>query len=271
MKPLTRLERALGGLAIPDLTVYLVFAQTITFVFCFSRQDFAAKLMLEPALVLQGEYWRLFTFAIMPPMTNPIFAFFALYFFYMMGTALEAEWGEFRYNLYLLIAYLMTIAAAFGGYYLGHGDPNSPSAAATNAFIGGSVFLAFAWLYPDYKILLFFILPVAVKWLALAQVIFSVLALLSGGWVTRMVVLASYVNFLLFFGVEVFQWLMPGTHRAMKKATKATKDAAAPAFHTCAICGKTDKTHPTLEFRYCPECTGTPAYCMEHFVGHTHR
>ena len=83
-------------------------------------------------------------------MTNRIFAFFAWYLFYLMGNALEGHWGAFRYNLFLLIGYLVTVAVAF--LY--------PYAAATNIFIGGSVFLAFAYLYPDFQLYIFFIIPV---------------------------------------------------------------------------------------------------------------
>ena len=39
---------------------------------------------------------------------------------------------------------------------------------------------------------------------------------------------------------------------------------------TCTICGKTDTSHPDLEFRYCSRCQGYHCYCQEHISNHTH-
>ena len=96
------------------------------------------------------------TFVGEPPTTNLLFAFFFWYLFYLMGTVLESTWGAFRYNVYLLVGWAATVAVAFL-------QPNAP---ASISFLQASVFLAFAYLYPDFQILLFFILPVKVKWLA---------------------------------------------------------------------------------------------------------
>src|SRR4029077_2272748 len=115
-----------------------------------------------PEAVGWGEWWRLVSFLFTPPSGNPLLAIFALYFLWFMGGALEAQWGAFRYNVYVLIGYAMTVAAAFA----------FPYGAATNGYITGSIFLAFAYLFPDFQILLFFILPVKVKWLALITWLF---------------------------------------------------------------------------------------------------
>ena len=58
-------------------------------------------MMLVPEAVVAGDWWRVFTFLFVPPATNPIFAFFGWYLFYLMGSTLEAQWGAFRYNIYL--------------------------------------------------------------------------------------------------------------------------------------------------------------------------
>jgi len=135
-----KLERKLRRLAIPNVTVYLILGQVLFFIFVLSGRFILDRVVLIPVRVLAGEWWRLITFLFIPPLTNPIFAFFAWYLFYLMGSALEGRWGAFRYNLFLLIGYIVTVAVTF----------LFPYSAATNIFIGGSVFLAFAYLYPDF-------------------------------------------------------------------------------------------------------------------------
>ena len=146
MSLLNNLERKFRRCAISNITLYLILGQALFFVFDLSGRFILDQAVLIPALVLGGEWWRLITFLFIPPMTNPIFAFFAWYLFYLMGNALEGHWGAFRYNLFLLIGYLVTVAVAF--LY--------PYAAATNIFIGGSVFLAFAYLLSRLPTLYFF-------------------------------------------------------------------------------------------------------------------
>ena len=40
--------------------------------------------------------------------------------------------------------------------------------------------------------------------------------------------------------------------------------------HKCCICGRTDVSHPDLEFRYCSRCKGYHCYCEDHISNHTH-
>src|SRR5512135_659465 len=189
MSLLNKLERKLRRYAVPNVTLYLIIGQALFFLFAISGRFILERVVLIPDRVMMGEWWRLITFLFIPPLTNPIFAFFAWYLFYLMGSALEGHWGAFRYNLFLLIGYLVTVAAAF----------LFPWSAATNLFIGGSVFLAFAYLYPEFEILIFFILPVKIKWLALLTWIGYGYQLIAGSWGTRLQVLASVSNFLIFF------------------------------------------------------------------------
>jgi hypothetical protein len=143
-----------------------------------------------------------------------------------------------------------------------------PEMPATNAFVMGSVFLAFAHLYPDFQILLFFLLPIRIKWLALLMWLGYAWVLLFGSWPGRLLVLASVANFLLFFGQGL--WLtMRSANRRMLLQARSLAQPDKP-FHTCAACGITDRTHPHAEFRYCPQCAGTPGYCIEHIANHTH-
>jgi hypothetical protein len=255
---LDKLERRFGRYAIHNVTLYIVIGQAFLFLFSMSGQMDISRALLIPQRVLEGEWWRLFTFPFIPPASNLFFIFFALYMFHMMGGALEGHWGAFRYNVFLLTGFAATVTVSF----------LFPSYPASNIFLGGSIFLAFAALYPDFQIYIFFILPVKIKWLALITWIGYGLSILSGSWATRVLVVASISNFLLFFGRDIWWRMKTGKKKMAEQARSfsGTHDA----FHRCASCAKTDLTHPAMEFRYCPDCGGL-GYCMDHIDKHEHR
>ncbi len=255
---LNKLERRLRRFAVPNVTLFIIGCQVLTYGVGQARPESLDILRLIPRQVLAGEVWRLATFLVEPPQTNLIFACFFWYLFYLTGTALEAQWGAFRYNVFLLIGYVATVAAAF----------LTPEVAATNSFVQLTVFLAFAQLYPDFVINLFMILPIKIKWLALLQWIGYLVAFSTGDWSTRAAVAASVVNFFVFFGRDVVERIQGGRRRRAWQ-TKVVVDKEKP-FHRCLVCGITDKSHPQMEFRYCSQCAGACGYCSEHIRNHDH-
>ena len=63
----------------------------------------------EPRWTDRRARWRLLTIAVHPAgHESPVRAMF-FYFFFMVGTTLEAQWGTFRYNLFFLIGYVATV------------------------------------------------------------------------------------------------------------------------------------------------------------------
>lgn len=265
MSVLSWMERRLGWLAIPNLTLYLVLFQGLSFILLASKPEFINTLVLDPVMVIQGQWWRLLMFLFIPPTDSFIWIIFALLAFHMMGTALEQEWGSFRYNVYILIGWLMTVATSFLPMAFG-----LPTTDSTNFYIATSVFLAFAFLFPDFTFLVFFILPVKAKWLAVITWLFYGFMLVDGDWMDRAAILAAVLNFLIFFGADLTRMIFQRGKRAQRKF-KEMKDAPDPeaAFHRCEVCGRTDKTNPELEFRYCPLCGGK-GYCMDHIATHQH-
>jgi hypothetical protein len=252
-----RLERRLQRYAIPDLTRILVAGQVLFFVAGRLGVPVFERFSFVPELALAGEWWRFATFLFIPPQTNPLFAAFAWYVFYLMGGTLEGHWGAWRYDLFILVGTVFTVAAAL----------LAPGLPATNVFIGGSVFLAFAFLYPEFEFLLFFFLPVKVKWLALLTWLGYAVQFLGGSWQTRLFVLASVGNFLIFFGKELLWRAKNGKRRVAALAKEVSRKKE--AFHRCAACGITDLSHPTMDFRYCPQCGGL-GYCRDHLPTHQH-
>ncbi|HEX4053646.1 MAG TPA: hypothetical protein VHX86_05225 [Tepidisphaeraceae bacterium] len=260
MKLINRLERRFGAYAIPNLTPYLILFQGFTFFISLTKPDYVMKLVLSHDQLFAGQWWRLLTLLIVPPPMHPVFIIFYLFIYYFIGTALEARWGAFRYDLYLLIGYVATVLVVL-----------IPGAIVTNFYLMESVFLAFAWLYPDFEFLLFLILPVKVKWLALIGWAFYVWALLTGNWATKAEVAAGAINFLLFFHSDLIDGIRSSRRRFKGGMAHAQARDAKPPMHVCAECGVTDQSDKKMEFRYCPLCTGTPAYCINHINNHKHR
>ena len=272
MSFMSQLERRFRRYAIPNLTGTIVICQVTCYILqSFGNPEFVDLLLLKPRAILQGEVWRLFTFVCVPPRINFFFAFFYFYLFYMMGTALEHQWGAFRYNLFLLIAYVANVGVALGTAFFAPADSTLES-----YFIYGTIFLAFAYLFPEFEFLIFLILPIKVKWLALFTWIgyglsfFNGLANFSaGGWVLSLSVLASVSNFICFFGRDIYRRL----YYAQRKASwnsRVTNRKREPR-HQCAVCGVTDLIDPRMDFRYCTKCEGTPGYCSQHIHNHVHK
>ena len=195
MKWLDRLDRKIGRFAIPHVMYLLSGIMLAVYLagFLFPDWNLEALLYLDRELVAQGEAWRLITFIFLPPSTSPIWILFSLYFYCLIGNSLESQWGSFKFNVFYLVGILGTILAAF------------ITGSATNAFLNLSLFLAFAALYPNFEVLIFFILPIKVKSLALLDIIFFIFQLISGTWAVRAAIIASLLNVLLFFGWDFFK------------------------------------------------------------------
>ena len=261
MALLNRLERIFGRLAVPNISLYLVVGQVAFWGLALLGGFDPERLKLLPWAVRGGEVWRLFTFLLVPPNSSPLFIAFAWYLFFLMGGALEEYWGVFRYNLFLFTGWLLTVVVAFfvPGYY------------ASNLFLAGSVFLAFAFLNPDFEMMIFFILPLKIKWLALLQWLLYGFTLATGNWSARLGVLAAVGNFLLFFGSDLVQLVKTGRRRMETQARRRSELRDEPEYrHRCHTCGKTNVTHPAMDFRYCSKCSGDECYCQEHIFNHEH-
>ncbi len=185
-----RLDRMLPGFGIPNLALYLIGAQICGFFLMLADPSKVGLLVLDPYSVLHGEVWRLVTFLAVPLSTDAIWMVLILYFLYFIINALEQEWGEFRTTLYVMVAIVFTIAFSFI-FQVPIFDIRE---------FQSTLFLAVATIAPEYQILLFFILPVKMKWLAWLTVAYLVWMLIVGSTLTRLYLLTMYANYLLFFG-----------------------------------------------------------------------
>lgn len=258
MKFLDRLDRIVRPIAIPNLTVIIIIGQVMMTIVGGANNQMLGRAALVWSNVLQGEVWRLITFLFLPPPMHPIWLFFFLYIFYIFGTALEHYWGYVRYNTFLWLGAVLTIAAA----------GVTPDQPVSGAFLEGTVFLAFATYNPYFELRLFFILPIQIRWLAYLQGIGYAFAMLAGDMATRLTVLASVGNYLIFFAPALFARVRNARRKMEWNARQYTPSRSAR--HTCTTCGIDSNTHPNMDFRYCSKCDGQHAYCEDHLRNHEH-
>lgn len=190
---LNNLERKLTRFRVPPFYQYIAFAMSGIYLLDLFFPSFflISKLSLISSLIFRGEVWRLFTFLIIPPGGSILQTALTLYFFYFVGTALENRWGARRFLVFYAVG---ALAAIIAGLLTGFG---------TNQFLNLSLFFAFAITYPDFQILLFFVLPIKVKWLALLNALYYVYTFVQGGLTIRISLLFSLLNIILFFGGDL--------------------------------------------------------------------
>ncbi len=171
-KLLARLERRFGRHAPEGIILWIVGISGALHLLVFARPQTLYLLWLDPEAVLRGEAWRVITFLFAPtgPVTGMglVWTILGLWFLHTMGSALEAQWGSFRFDVFFLLGALGTLAV---GFLFGP---------VSGTFVAEALLIAFAIEFPDYEVLLL-ILPVKVKYLG----ILSGALMMRGAGVTR--------------------------------------------------------------------------------------
>jgi len=176
------------------ITATILAFYALSLVLIVQEQSLYALLVFDRWLILDGEFWRIITFLLVPPnLGTPIWVLLSLFVAYRIGTNLEYVWGKTLFTLYLLFG---IIGAIIAGFIAGFG---------TTTFIFSSLILAFCYMNPHTTFLLFFILPLKAKHIALITWIAYAWAFIQGGAVQRMAIVFSLINFFLFFGPDVWR------------------------------------------------------------------
>jgi membrane associated rhomboid family serine protease len=270
---LNKLEKKFGRYAIHNLTLYLIGGYIIGYGIYSLLPNLLGWLTLEPGLILSGQVWRIISWILVPPSGNMITILIMMLFYYSLGTALERTWGAFRYNVYIFSGILFTVIGAFI-LYLVTGGLLGLGFYFSTYYINMSIFLAFAVSNPNMEILLYFILPIKIKWMALVYAAFILYDLVRGNMVTRVAIIASLLNFIVFFfssrNTKPYTPKERARKAAFKKQSRPHMTYQNGARHRCAVCGRTELDDPTLEFRFCSKCKGNYEYCQEHLFTHKH-
>lgn len=212
MNYLNKLERKIGKYAIPNLSLWLVVTYALGYLMMYMTPGIISYLMLEPAMVLRGQVWRLVTWVLIPPSTGNIFFYIIMIMlYYSLGTALERTWGTFRFNVYIFGGMIFTVIGAFvaygflsvtGGLTIGIGYY------VTTYYINMAIFLAFAVCFPNMQILLWFIIPVRMKWMAYVYAALTIYDFVTTGAVGRISIAAALFELPDF--LSVYQKLSKG-------------------------------------------------------------
>ena len=199
-KWLYRMQYKYSRYGIENLMMYV----TVTMLAVFLAESLlqipaSIYLSFDRSLIFKGQVWRLLSFIFEPPNSTPLFMLFALYMYYFFGGSLENEWGTFSFNIYYALG---VIGAIIGGLITGY---------TGNAYLNLSLMLAFAQLFPDMELRLFFLIPVKIKYIGYATWIIYAIALLSSlinlDWPEALAIIMALVNFFIFFGNDFIRRL----------------------------------------------------------------
>ena len=297
---INKLERKFGKYAIRGLMKYLMLLYGVgLLVFFLSPGFYAEWLTLDVEKVFfHGQVWRLVTFLIQPieQETQLIFVLISMYLYYFIGNMLEMKWGAFRFNLFYFSGILLTILGSIITYFMyylivGVGI----SVGASLEYINLAMFFSFAVEFSEVQLLLFFLIPVKVKYLGIfygAYYVyqFAKVYIYLGPQAFLMVAipfLVGIANFLIFWFAtrkarrarratiadlrrryQYMQGIRVGEREGSVVNTAGTKKVITK--HRCAVCGRTELDDDMLEFRFCSKCEGDYEYCMDHLYTHTH-
>ena len=193
------LERKLRRYAINDLMKYVVFGQGILYALMMVMPTLGYRLYrlmtLTRSGLFSGQIWRLVTFIFVPPSSSPVFVIFSLYFYYMIGMSLERRWGKVKFNLYYFIGMLAAIIACLLTGYAG------------NTFLNLSLFFAFAAMFPEEEVLVFMILPIKMKYLAVLDAAIYAYQFLVGSASTKITIVLCLANVFLFLGGDLINMI----------------------------------------------------------------
>lgn len=281
MNFINKLERKLGKYAVPNLTLFIIGTYIIGYLMKSFAPNILPYLYLDPYKILHGQVWRLVSWLLVPPWGFSILIIITLFFYYSIGSTLERSWGTFRYNIYIFGGILSTIVGAFVLYgisFFMYGSTGAEyeslfySSAFSTYYISMAIFLGFAITYPDMQVLMMFVIPIKMKWLALIDVLYLVYDMIKTNWGGRVVILMSLLNVVIFFlATRNYHAYSPKEKRRQRVYKKQVRQPNGVTKHKCAICGRTELDGDNLEFRFCSKCAGNYEYCQDHLFTHEHK
>ena len=291
-------ERKFGKYAVANLPLYLIIGYAIGYLIYYVYPNLYSLITFNPYYILKGQVWRIVTWIVTMPEQLGIFTIIMLFLYYSLGKSLVRTWGDYRFNVYILLGVLFTVVGSMLLYVaLCLIDGTSVFEAAnlgkivgsrvSTYYINMSIFLAFAATYPDMQLLLYFIIPVKVKWFGYIYGAFILFDMVSAfrysipeGVVTSVLILSSLLNFVIYFFTT--RKRITGAGPTIKQKVKKTKykqsveQAQKQSFydggarHKCYVCGRTELDNPNLTFRFCSKCSGSKEYCEDHLFTHQH-
>lgn len=259
---------------VPHLMRYIVGGNLLFWVLGVLLQNgvLLSYISFDAAAILHGQVWRLVSFLFYPVSFSPLLALLSFYFYYWMGNMLEQYWGTPQFNLYILLGWFFTVLFGFLVYFI-----TGASMQITGSYLYMAMFFAVATLFPDMQVLLFMIIPVKMKWLALVDAALFLYEIVGNfrAFPLNLLPLVAVLNYFIFFGGELWH-SRPRKPSAnvvnfRRESARIRREQKEQLYHhKCAVCGRTDVSNPELEFRYCSRCAGYHCFCQDHIQNHIH-
>ena len=226
MNTLYKLEKKFGRFAIPNLYFIIIACSILGYILRYLLPNVYDQILLVPYMVVvRHQYWRLFTWFLTIPYElsgiSIIFLPINLFFYYYLGKSLEAFWGRFMYNLYVIGGALLTdiLVLILSFYYYGFGPSASKNVAqfpldmasgADSVYAGLSImhymlisiFLAYTIVGGDNMVYLYFLIPLKMKWLGYLDLFFMAFYFITGGIFTKVIVFSFIANYFIAYAVN---------------------------------------------------------------------
>lgn len=197
MSILDKIERKCPWLGFSNLYMYMTAIFLLgLIIFLFNPLFYIFYLSLDIGQILSGQVWRLATFIFYPPSMSSsiIISLLLIYVYYSITKTLTMMWGNFKFNLYLLIGYLSIIIGAFLSYFV---FKINMYIIPTYSFF--SIMMAFALSFPDAYFYLYFIIPIKAKYFAYVEIALYILLFLQSNMSDRVAIVCSAANVFIFF------------------------------------------------------------------------
>ena len=270
--PMNRIERFCyehPNFGIRNLMMYVSIANVAFWVLGAINRPFLSYLSFDAAAILHGQVWRLVTFMLYPPSTG-LLAFIAFYFYYWIGSTLEQYWGSGQFTIYFFSGVILTILYGFLIYFV-----TGSNVRLDSQYIYLSMFFSFAALFPDMQVLFMYIIPIKMKYLAILDAVFFVLAVITNPFPVNLLPVVAVLNFFIFCGGQLWSQRprrdSRNTVNFRRESRRIRREQEQKLYnHKCAVCGRTDTDFPELEFRYCSRCQGYHCFCQDHINNHIH-
>ena len=266
---LNKLNRAIDrfcilhpNFGVPNLMLYVVIGNIVFGLLSnFSSGNMLSLFAYSLSGLMHGQVWRLVTFVLIPESTSPFYLLITCYFYYWIGSTLERQWGTAKFTTYYLSGMLLTVlGASIVSLITGY---NLPVYGAS--YVNFAMFMAFALLYPDTRVLFMFFIPIRIKWIAYLDVFyffFDIFRYISAGvWYYSILPVVALLNFVIFFWPELSGFFrlerqqsrqashFHNTVHAQQRQEQYQQQTQGFR-HKCAVCGRTDVTNPELQYIY---------------------
>lgn len=247
-------------MAFPGIIRAMSMIHWVTFLLMMVRPEIAESLSpAGPGALENGEYWRLISGVLLPPvypMGSNGFVFSAFFMLiatriaFLFSDGLEDSWGSLRTSIYL---YACIFCQSLILFFI-------PIPIFGSELLYLAILFAFATWFPDFEFLLMFVFPVKLKFLAPLSAFFLFRPVLSMPSLLPVFLLFHAVAFAPYL-IWVFLRFRGGSKHPRPGRKKRPSKMDLPSLHRCALCNRTEASDPDLSFRVAAD---DEEYCLDH-------